>query len=411
MKAIAVFLFALCLNLVVNAQQDPISTNLQFQMQDSKPKQQEGGLAFFKNEDILKSQALSGNDRLDSLHYWEWVPAEEVWLLRNRAFFTQDENGNITRKLELGWNGTLWENKYLDSLVYNANNDVMYDFQMIWNGGNWNNSVQSINTYNSNDDLTEVLIQSWEGTFWENLYTLRYGYDTNHNVLIDTVGVWLSGEWEYTGQNLYSYDFNNNVDTFTSQNYAFGPLQDYSRTIYAYDASNNLTLVQTQKADISGIWNEWVRHLYTNQSHFTNHVDQEFVNGEWINKKHYFKSTNENNNLLSQSSEIWQSKWVNIDSSQYYYTSTTGTKNLATDEFGVVVYPNPAFTFINIDFENVSDGLITLEIFSIEGLKVLESRFNPLREKSLDITQLSSGMYYVLIRHEHETTIRIFVKM
>lgn len=92
-----------------------------------------------------------------------------------------------------------------------------------------------------------------------------------------------------------------------------------------------------------------------------------------------------NIDLMSNDSYKWENELVpslNLKLLVWYNTSKTSVKSTSED---IIIYPNPANNFINIDKE-FSKG----EIFNLEGVKVLD-----FYKKDVNISNLSAGTYFL----------------
>lgn len=86
--------------------------------------------------------------------------------------------------------------------------------------------------------------------------------------------------------------------------------------------------------------------------------------------------------------------------------STTGIKNPANPE--VVVYPNPVNDILNIK----SDALILkIEVFSRQGMKIMEIEAGNTMETKLNAGQLPAGIYLLIIHTGDTVTNKKFVKL
>ncbi len=86
--------------------------------------------------------------------------------------------------------------------------------------------------------------------------------------------------------------------------------------------------------------------------------------------------------------------------------STTGIKNAVGPE--VVVYPNPVNDILNIK----SDALILkIEVFSRQGMKIMEIEAGNTMETKLNAGQLPAGIYSIIIHTDDTITDQKFVKL
>lgn len=87
--------------------------------------------------------------------------------------------------------------------------------------------------------------------------------------------------------------------------------------------------------------------------------------------------------------------------------SSAGINDLAADKY--IVYPNPAST--NLSIEGLSAGNIaTIEVFNMNGQKVMTELNNGFNKVDLNIAGLNEGMYFIHLTGENGTTVKKFIK-
>jgi hypothetical protein len=69
-------------------------------------------------------------------------------------------------------------------------------------------------------------------------------------------------------------------------------------------------------------------------------------------------------------------------------------------ETNTIIFPNPATHFISIDRSNLSDRNIQFSISDISGKEVVQ--ISNLMKNTVDISHLSSGLYFVNIYDEKQ---------
>lgn len=91
----------------------------------------------------------------------------------------------------------------------------------------------------------------------------------------------------------------------------------------------------------------------------------------------------------------------------------SNTKSLASNKAVIKLYPNPATSNITVDLSEIDinkfDNNSTLEIISIDG-KVLNKINNLNTVNNINISELSTGIYYVRILIGDEYSISTFIK-
>ena len=103
--------------------------------------------------------------------------------------------------------------------------------------------------------------------------------------------------------------------------------------------------------------------------------------------------------------ELWVRNWTTLDKNNHLAENpticTVGTAEV--DQFGIEVYPNPTSESVNIDYQKLED--YTIEIFSLSGVKVLQSKSSNHETSVLDVMQLEKGMYLIKITNKNNVSV------
>jgi hypothetical protein len=105
----------------------------------------------------------------------------------------------------------------------------------------------------------------------------------------------------------------------------------------------------------------------------------------------------------------------NVTLTQGFHQGDITVTSTRTDEFtemNINVYPNPAGEFVNIDVEGKPNEILTVELFSLSGEKVLIRKdFRTEKYQQLQLKDLPAGTYILkIINNEKVKTYKI-VKM
>ncbi len=96
------------------------------------------------------------------------------------------------------------------------------------------------------------------------------------------------------------------------------------------------------------------------------------------------------------------------------YGTVTVTGTASVDEvnlFDFSLFPNPVSEIINMKFENIVNGQITVEIYDVLGKLNSKSNTALINNKvSLDVSSLSKGIYIAKVYSEDGVSVRRFVK-
>ncbi len=380
-------------------------------------------------------------DVLDSSQYWSWDLSIDEWVLTNRTFYELDINGNFLNQVVLEWNGIQWVNSRRDEWTYDANNNQLTALLQSWNGSAWENINLTTNIYDADHNRTSRTIQNWDGTMWVNANRQLFTYDDHHNVLTRTTGTWLGTEWSngvrtmYTYNDdhllvlqevqhwsgvdyvtdqrvLYVYTSEGDLDTSLTQSWETDHWVNLSRNIYEYDANHNRTSYLNQMAFGDSTWLDVQRFTFTfdPDNIITGQLYEAFIGGEWINQYRFLVENDARQNRITEVFQIWEDEWVNQDSFHYYYTLATGiSTNFDPANFNI--YPNPATTTLNINqaADQLSNG--SFIVFSQNGIKMMKGDLDHSAITAIDVDNLVSGIYFVVISNGNKNSMHPFIKL
>ncbi|ALJ04719.1 hypothetical protein APS56_06055 [Pseudalgibacter alginicilyticus] len=97
--------------------------------------------------------------------------------------------------------------------------------------------------------------------------------------------------------------------------------------------------------------------------------------------------------------------------------SVIDVSSLSVSEFTelneIGLYPNPVSDVLTVSFENTNLDLSKTKIvlYNISGQKVLEKSLKDFSERSLDVSQLTSGMYFFKVSDESNSVIKKIIKL
>ena len=332
------------------------------------------------NKHYLKTASLV--PQYDSIYYWVWDTATNVWNINRKDInFSYDINNNRIEYINQNWNGVSWLNYHKYITIYDANNNLIlvsnqawdtsgwvncwtqqnytYDLNnnrindtaKSWNGSAWIAGGNSSNTYDANNNLTTTLQQYWSGSAFVNTNLFTNIYDANNNKTNDLMQKWRSGSWQNYNQGVYTYDVNNNQtsvlrqswDTTTSswqtyQNYTstydtnsyltsrLFPYQSYGTFIY--DTSYNLI------NRVSQLWNgsTYVNYYSIIDTYDLNHNNiheyrNKWISGAWVFDSTYYQTYDfydVNNNMTHELFQWYNgSIWANAQNTNDTYDSNS----------------------------------------------------------------------------------------
>ena len=180
----------------------------------------------------------------------------DTWMNLLRSMNTYDANHNLLLSIIEQWDGAAWVNFNQSLYTYDGQN-LTQQIDQVWDGTTWVNSKQTTITYTQSQKNT--VIQNWNGTVWVNSSSNLLVYDTNDNLIYDINATWNVILWVNDYSFSYTYDANNNRTSELYQTWNGSDWENYERTLYSYDPNNNLTINLVQ------LWvGEWIDYnVYT----------------------------------------------------------------------------------------------------------------------------------------------------
>ncbi len=94
-------------------------------------------------------------------------------------------------------------------------------------------------------------------------------------------------------------------------------------------------------------------------------------------------------------------------------SATTRTQDLP-QTLRAALHPNPALNTITVGFDNSKRKAVTVDIYNLQGSLLLKKTFDAgiqEFEKTIDISRLTNGTYFVRIANDSEATVKKFMKL
>ncbi|OFY99667.1 MAG: hypothetical protein A3K10_08130 [Bacteroidetes bacterium RIFCSPLOWO2_12_FULL_31_6] len=360
-----------------------------------------------KNSPSFSIQSGSSNIQtssylLDSACSWT-LNTGNNWEFFDKHLYDYDLNNNITSDVYKEWYSTnSWNivSQYL--YTYDVYNNLIKSTSQYYIGGYWFDDSQTLYTYDSNNKLIiSVLGQKMGGNDWYNEYQGIYTYDSNNNLTSGLLQEWWSASiWTNYGQYFYTYDSNNNLINFLGQ--AWNGLSWYNtqQHIYTYDLNNNNTNAITQTW--SANWNSWVDDAQTISTYDSNKnvikIDYYYPYSNLYSQTLYTYDSNslKTNSVTSGYNNNYT--WDKLDSSHFYYSSTSGINNIIMPESDVAIFPNPAKEQCQINVTTENNTNVILKLYDESGkLLLLQSSktTGSIYQTQINLSSYSKGMYII----------------
>lgn len=280
-------------------------------------------------------------------------------------------------------------------------------------------------SYNHHSPSTDDYWSTWSGTASDNMETNN---GVNEDDLID--GRWYGLSYGF----LEELDYNPThpsqpIPAYSSQWYQASQITNWIGT-----GSNQSLIVIDFGTDTDGIENSFVFGVKYNEQ-----ISAEEALQMIADELDYFDFTVESNQIssldLMNNSGVatqsnpwkiysgtdlsnWRQKnnlddvnlsnndWVGLSfSDRHPFTPREATPTLSNDDKGKMafnVYPNPTSNFLNIETE---DQINEVVVYDLQGKLILRTN-----EKTLDVSNLNSGLYFLKVKSANSSSVIKFVK-
>jgi hypothetical protein len=319
----------------------------------------------------------AGGNKTSEIRY-AWNDSASLWALAAKDEYTYDASGNnILFVLNL-WNPNTsqWVIYYKEGYAYNAGGNVTLDSLYYWDEyeGQWFNWSKTEYTYGEGGNLSLYVDKYWDDNTsrWANNYKSEFTYDVDGSLkaLIGYLPNENTGQWYFDYKEEYEYDgseFKNLKkvnyyywDSRTSQWIFFG-WDDYT-----YDDNLHIALIMEYEYDAE----------LDQSSNFAKLESTYDAFGNITTVLYYWNKAG--------------SEWATDNKKTDYYSQheITGVSSIPGRK--ISVYPNPASGYVIFDGLNDS-GSATVELFDMEGKKVLEQKLPESRQ--ISVSNLRKGLY------------------
>jgi hypothetical protein len=312
-----------------------------------------------------------------------WDVPSLSWENGSQTNYTNNPDGTANQSTYQMWDGvSAWNDFMRSTYTYNSSKKVLTTVGEVWFLSNWMNSSKTINTYDGSGYLTNTLNQSWDMISSTYKNSSQTDYTNNPD---GTVGLWITKTWDGVSAWINSVRLTNTylsgkVQTSVYDQYTAGNWVPKTKLSYTYDGSGFLINILSQLWDAgSSTWKNNTRDNITNNPNGTPYQD---ISQKWDGV----------------------SVWNNTDRLTYGYSQPTGISDLIR-EGDFTIYPNPAQNVITIKV-NTSISGSTYSISDQTGKMILKGKLLG-ETTSIDITQLTNGVYFVIIGERNQNTFKV----
>jgi hypothetical protein len=356
--------------------------------------------------------AYAQSQQLQSVLYQNWQTSDwENWF---RQEFVYDANGDVTLYSYQVWDAATvsWKNSS-QSLVTNESGQPVQYINQGWdaNANSWFNGTRSTYTYTSFGKAETVTGYMWNGNDWEFFAKTEYAYDANHfltfesNLTYDTE----ISSWVTNTQITYTNDNDGNQLQYILQQSDGAGWINAERLTQTFSTANKIL------SSISQTWTTDLQWLNSNKSLYSYDINDFLIHGQfqnwqtdsnsWLDSQHHDYTNNPDGTVSEFISQQWNgSVWANFQRAVYTYEVLGVAKNeMPSFDF----YPNPVKDFVQISIvENVP---ARFTIIDLNG-KIIRNLPISNKNTTVDLQELPTGIYLLLLEQQGKTQTKKFIK-
>lgn len=314
--------------------------------------------------------------------------ASGAWEALYRFSYAYDANGYIAEELYQEDAGNGLENASRVVYTNDAAGNALIELDQDWLGGTWVNDLQFTRIFNAQNQGVEVILQKWTAGAWANEDKLEYTYHSSGYFLSHLEFSWNGTSWDSTSKEYFKYSGNDLIEDST---WIFngGVPEKYARTTYTYDVNGNADVITFLE------WN----------------------NNSWQNaQRNSYDYNTSYNNIDRLFKEQWTGNlWQTTEENYYYYEEYNAPSAVITlaDVTGIMVYPNPALSVLNIDYSSNTSAEVSVRLVNLNGQEVMRTTtLSSIGDNylNLPITSLASGLYVIELSQNGQYSYRKFSK-
>lgn len=295
-------------------------------------------------------------------------------------------------------------------------------------------------TYNSNNLATEQIFQFWDIVTSQFVNSLKTDFFYNGNDLTETITYeWMANSWQEGERAVYTYNsgipndaIKYNWDTNTSTwlnsekfEFTYNSSDKLVETIFLIWDNNTSSWINDRlemfsySSDILiskeiDEWNGsgWENHTFTTYTSDSSNFIIEKLKTEWdgstyINEKRTLRTNNSDGNPTEMIDQNWMANsWTNGTRDRRTYPDC----NLAVTEqenLDFTVSPNPSSENITISSTLHIEANVTI---SDNNGRIVHTGSIEGNNRTIDISQLSEGIYFITIESKQTRVIKKIVK-
>ena len=390
-------------------------------------------LLFFASENYILA------DKSETWIQQLWQKMINDWQNTTKSTSVRLDNGLLKESFSWKWDTDQWVYSTKRTTQYEINKDIIINYSWSETKNVWEYQSRFTTTYNNDNQVIEDLYENWENSNWVGIMKNTIEYSGGKQKW-EYDYYWEDNQWILS--NKLEYKYKNDLLSESIEFIVFdGQDEKSSRDLYEYNTDGDLT------NHINFMWDgeSWIENSrelsYYQDGNLTSFIMQWWETNDWVNsfkeelvyledgKTDYYQTFNweenvwvnssktiygyEQNELIQTITSLWNGFIWEYNRKSFKDNSNYVTDNNINSLNELIIYPNPTTKILNLELKNITDNVIDIRIFDING-KLIElkrniSHQNKLSSISLNLENYNPGVYIVIIKTIHQELIQKFV--
>jgi hypothetical protein len=336
-----------------------------------------------------------------------------TWTNNKRTLYEYDEVGYISKWWMQYWYDTIWGNGSQHIYIYDTDGNVLVHFTQHWYNNEWIDREKLEYTYDhANRKLSETTSGWFDGWVLKEQSIFIYNPSGQLLEVLDSYYQQSDSTWLMNQRLLCTYDDEGLKVTELYQRYDEDSWKNYLQFLSAYDSEHNRIRIVRQIPDGPIGWIDELSENYTFDlfGNVIEEVTQSYDNGDWNNEYRYMYAYNDKQNLLTKEYQFWSGRWINRDSSHYYYPEVTETTSLE-EIIEIIIFPNPVGNSLQVYSPHELGTPASITIYSVQGNLVGDHKWGGQGIQELYLGDLSPGIYFVHLHAPGKSILKKVIRL
>lgn len=367
----------------------------------------------------------------------DWVDSSAIWNIPDSTVYTFNDDNLEIEAINYEWENNAYQINERMTKEYDGEGNEILELRYNWDGTDWVVYRRFINEYNGDNFRIGQVSEAWDGNEWGNLSKFDLEYEADKLVYIQ-VALGILDEWVPQRAESHFFDGNKRLKSFfldwddnTQAWQADGQYihleyndDDFTTFGETYSIANNDTLLTRQffreynsdnKLTLSYFekWNadneifqldSRTMYEYNNDNQEILRFYEKFENEIWEKKQRYTREYNEDMLLTRYLFENQGegNTWKNSILTLYYYQPLTSVRYVESGQNDFLLFPNPVNDKLTIQHKSQELFAGKISIFNTKGQKMLTKEVTFNESVEINVSTLSSGIYWLQIDNDNE---------